>query len=183
MAAKEPQVIASPRFEFRDLLTANDLKRVCAPSFTTAAAALIENWTQEPVLMIGLHLSPDNKQVTNSSTLLQGLLYKAGKNLEVPKLWPTKSNLLLKIEKLDLGKFKMGGELVSEYLDSEHIDHSFVNRDKGEIADAATLTASSIYGFSLRAFLAPMSSKTANLAILLYPDRVDVKSQCFLLIF
>ena len=124
-AKKPPVEISSPRFEFNDVLTANDLKRVCAPSFTTAAAALIENWGGEPVLMVGLHLSPDNEQVVNSSTLLQGTLYKSGKALEVTKLWSTKANMVLKIEALDLTKFKMAGEMCSEYLESDDIEHTF----------------------------------------------------------
>ena len=169
-AAKKPPVeITSPRFEFTDVLTANDLKRVCAPSFTTAAAALIENWEGEPVLMVGLHLSQDNESVTNSSTLLQGTLYKTGKALEVSKLWNTKANFILKIEALDLTKFRMGGNMFSEYLDSDDFDHAFWDKDKKAEAEATALADNNIKGFCLRVFLAPMSSKSANLAVLLFP--------------
>ena len=173
MAKKPPTEIVSHWFEFTDTLTANDLKRVCAPSFTTAAAALIENWAGEPVLMVGLHLSQDNEQVMNSSALLQGTLYKSGKALEVSKLWNTKANILLKLEALDLTKFKLGGNMYSEYLNSDEIEHTFVDRDKSAEAEAAVLSTNGIQGFCLRVFLAPMTSKSANLAMLLFPASLD----------
>ena len=170
---RDPTPITSHRFEFKDVLTANDLKRVCAPSFTTAAAALIEGWDKEPVLMVGLHLSPENDQVTNSSALLQGTLYKTGKNLEVPKIWNTKANLLLKIEPLDLSKLALGGNMTSEYLDSKDIEHSFVDRDKAAVADADLLAANGVNGFCLRVFLAPATTKSANMTVLLFPASLD----------
>ena len=164
-----PVEITSPRFEQRDKLTANDLKRVVAPSFATAAAALIEGWKKEPVLMVGLHLSPENDQVNNSTALVQGLLYKSTKTLDVQKIWATKANWHLKLEPLDLAKFDIGGVLVSDFLDSPEIEHSFIDRAQGGLVSNDDLTIESISGFCLRIFLSPMTSKTASLTVLIFP--------------
>ena len=130
---KKPREISHDNFAGVDKLSVNDLKRVVVASLHNAAASLIPDYQDTPIVLVALQLGLDNSKVLNATLSVQGFCEVDQKKVE--KLFPTEAQFFLAIERLDLLKFKFENAMASSLLSSKDIPHKFKNADGSLVSD------------------------------------------------
>ena len=171
MPKKRPQTIrGSRKFAGTDPLTANDLKRLRVTTFDGAAKVFLENWNQEPTLLVGLTLTQDNSQIENATALLQGTIWPEGKDFDASIFWNLeRDDLILSFEKIDLSKFNFEAVITSKFLDHDQLDYAIKVKSDNTALSPAELKSMGYPGFCIRVFCCPTSTASAKVAMLLFP--------------
>ena len=178
MGKKSQKVINGNEFLGKDPLTVNQAKRFTCKK-PEEVSSLVENWDGEsPLAVPFIQLSPDNTRVENANLVLEGFIFEEPKLIAAAKLWEMEESFMLKINKLNLSLFKFSGSLQSAILDHSNIDFTFVKK-KGEEIDPASIQEMGWQGFSLRAYLLPISGLVSKLLIVIYPHPKDVLLELF----
>ena len=165
-----PKVIAGDGFKGTDLLSAADLRKLCANSTRDACDRLLGNWDGRVLAAVTMKLSNDNRAIANTQiTLIGDLLDGQSKSFKASKFWDTAVSLSLLIHNFDASKFIFGSSLTSELIDSGVIPHSFVAEGSNEPLAAEDVAEAGIPGFSLRCHLYPISSAHVKMNIVLFP--------------
>ena len=167
MSRKDKVIITSSRFGGTDRLTPNDLKRLVVDSFDQGPRVLIEDYANQPVLMVGLEFSADNSAVESANAIMAGKTEKF--TVDANKAWPFERKVDLNILPMDLRMFEFRGSLVSNYLDFSEVRYEFIHRDKGANLVDADIVDKGFTGFTLRAFTRPTTSVHAKLQMLIFP--------------
>ena len=148
MPKKAEKVIEDPAFIQAHELTVGDVKRMIVPSYDEAATTLIPGWKGSPILLVGVKLEPDGRAIQNCEPVLSGKLFKkTARSFGAHKFWAFKEKIFLKLQPIDLRKFAFTDTLVSNIVDSQHIAHSFVDKDGTEI-EKDILTNQGYKGFA-----------------------------------
>ena len=145
------------------------IKKLVVATFSDAGQ-LIENYANEPTMLVGLNFSSDNAAVDNANTVLIGKHFKKPYEMDGQQIWNFNHTAKLFINELDLGKFIFNGQCWSEYLDFKDLDYD-LQCPTGTTNEQ--LIANGFKGFCLRVFLAPETSIAARMCILFYPLCAD----------
>ena len=168
---KTQSTISGAGFKCEAQLTTQNIKSWCVASFDDAAATLLDEWNGKLIGLAGVSLSSDNRLVEHSEFLLQGFFFDDEPHkILANKFWPLlppRSSLI--VRDFDSSSLNFTDNLVSSYLDHEQIEYQFVDKN-GDLLSEEVLTAASVNGFTLRAFVVPTGAKWANLHVVLYPQ-------------
>lgn len=172
---KSPTILGGKGFASGDSLSLDVIKSlVCAgqgEGMTTTLLAL--GWRKKLSGVIVLNLSNDNERVERGSFSIAGeYLSKDPIQFQAKKLWPEADEdvyLSLDLSSTDFLSFLQ--TLVSDYIDSEVLVHSFILKDNDtqEVIPAADFVEYGIRGFCIRGYIVPTASY-ARLHLLLYPE-------------
>ena len=128
----------------------------------------VVNWNRGAYGVISLNLSPDNLRVSSGSFNLVGSLF-ASKIFNAANFWPTLTPISLSINLPDLSLFKFpDGKLVSSYLSSSLISHSFTQN--GAVLSPDSYPNHGISAFCLRAFVYPSTDAFVKIILTLIPS-------------
>ena len=92
-----------------DPLSIEDLRYLTVDSFNEAARKLIDNYNNEPTLMVGLTFTQDNTRVENATPILAGRVDKM--KFDANKYWTFTRRLEIVIKRLDLKVFNFTNTL------------------------------------------------------------------------
>ena len=169
-------VISSSRMGGTDPLTPSDMRRLVVENYQQGPRRLIDDYQDQPVLMVGLEFTVDNTAVESANTVLAGKLEQV--IIDANKIWPFKRQLNLCLKPSDLRLFEFRGTMVSEYLDHQDIRYEFVQRDREKPMTETDIVDQGFSGFTLRAFTHPITSIKAKMQMLIYPlDRDTLFAQ------
>ncbi len=175
---KDPPLIRSDLFSVPSDLSIDELRALSIssnadlPTFLTAV-----HWNGGAYATFPLTLSPDNQRVLSGSCVLLGELF-SDKSFNCNLFWnpPQPTKLILSIPDLSVFNFP-DGKLVSNYLPSSAIPHSF--SQSASVLSQDQLTNKGVSPFTLRAFLHPISDEFIKIIILLYPCYEDTLLQLY----
>ena len=170
----EAVIIQSRHFDGQAELPVSLLKKLRVSSYGSAAKKLLQNWSGQPVFLVGCTLSVDNRHVDSAVPILQGSLFHGGRNFDARAFWRLDRQITLRIEKLELSRFTFDGCLASDLLDHTYIDYTVFEEGRDEPLSDEECGEEGICGFSLRCFLLPLDSRQLKLVTLLYPLEREV---------
>ena len=165
---KDPPLIRSDFFSTPSDLSIDELRALSISSNADLPTFLTSiHWNGGAYASFPLVLSPDNQRVISGSCVLLGELF-TDKSYNCSLFWnppnPTKLNLSIP----DLGIFNFpDGKLVSDYVPSSSIPHSFTQDHL--TLDSDQLANNGVSPFVLRAFLHPITDDFIKIIVLLYP--------------
>ena len=161
-------VIGGTGFVGSKLLTLEDVKKIEVEHINHIPDKLLLNWSGGIVGITAIYLTNDNRRVSNSNFLLMGNIFStAPKITAATKFWDMPASVNLAIQEIDTAIFIFNGTLSSELVDCSEINYSLLMG-----ADPITdedLEDMNFLGFSLRAFITPISQEKAKLNLVLYP--------------
>ena len=166
------KVIKSSRMRGTDPLSVEDLRYLTVDSFDQAARNLIDNYNNEPTLMVGLTFSQDNTKVDTATPILAGRVDRM--KFDANKYWSFTRRLEIVIKKLDLKLFTFSNTLTSGYLDHSKIEYSFEPVDDNEPVEKDWLSEEGFQGFVIKVYTHPISSTTVKMQMALFPLELDI---------
>ena len=164
-----PVTISGDSFYGNDELTRERLEELRYPSAQSAIEGLVRTWNGGLIGIISVTLSNDNSRIKECNFHLAGTLFgSAGKCYTSARFFEGPP-LKLIVPDFDSSIFRFRNSLISEFIDSSALEFSL-----RETADDPPLTreeevAKGISGFSLRAFIHPISIMHAKITVSLYP--------------
>lgn len=161
-------VIGGTGFEGIQPLNIELIKKLEVAQVSGIPNKLLQNWSGGIVGIVTTNLTNDNRRVDNCNFLLMGNIFSTSqKTIGASKFWDMPGNINLCIKETDTSIFKFKGSLSSELVDSDDINFS-ITKDNQEIEDS-DMDSLNFPGFSLRAFINPISAERAKIIIVLYP--------------
>lgn len=167
--------IGGTGFDGNAPLTVDDAKLLEISRPEDIPDKLLTNWTGGIIGSTTLTLTNDNRRVENANFILLGNIFSNHKSFTAAKYWDLPPDLNLVISELDTSLFKFRGTLASDLVDSSLVDYYFT-RDGNRLPEDEE-SSLNVTGFTLRAYVAPISGERAKLSIVLYPLPVDVLKQ------
>ena len=137
-----------------------------------AAAELIQQWSNEPVMLVWMSLTNNNQDIEKTKALLLGTVSTEELTVDASKILNVPESTSLVLGPLDLSKFDFEeGKLFSQPLLHEHVDYKF----EPEQPDLQGW-----HGFSLTTSLKPLDESEepkARVTILLWPSIEDFQEE------
>ena len=171
---KAPTVLQGKGFSSGDLLSLEVVKSLtCLGPGDAATPTLVAlGWRKKIAGCVVLSFTNDNERVERGCFSLVGESLGEPAILQAKKLWPeAEENVFLSLELPAPNMLSFPQTLVSEYIDSEVLVHSFVSHENGkeELIPAAEFDDYGIENFCVRGFIVPTASY-ARLHLLIYPE-------------
>ena len=134
-----------------------------------AAAELIQQWNNQPVMLVWMSLTNNNQDIDKTKALLLGTVSTEHLTVDASKIWDFPESTSLVLGPLNLGKFEFDeGKLCSEPLNHKHVDYKV----KPEQPDLEGWQ-----GFSLTASLQPLNESKARVTIRLLSLNEDLHEE------
>ena len=100
--------IESSRFGGDEPLDISEFKTLNVKAFNDAGK-LIANYVDEPTMLVGLTLTPDNTAIENANPVLIGRFFKKGSGIDGKAIWNFDHTANLTLKEMDLQKFIFNG--------------------------------------------------------------------------
>ena len=170
MPKQKPTPIGGEGFRGKSALTQQDLERLII-SAPAEASSLFNNWERGFGCAMICTLSNDNSKVINCSPKLFGDLYPNPRKrtvVAVNSAWEKLPSLHLSLGTIDGEIFDFRGGLTSALVDSSALDYQFLSN--GNVLTEAECLEAGLLGFSIKAFLYPITQEHSRISLVLYPE-------------
>ena len=148
-------------------LTLEAVRRLEISKTDDIPAKFLQNWSGGIVGLVTLELSNDNRRVQNGNFLVMGKMFSNKKAFSASKFWDVPNDISIVFTDLDTSVFSFSDSMSSDLADREEFDYAFTK--DGKELNQEEEDALKIPGFTLRAYIAPLSGERAKINIVLYP--------------
>ena len=165
-----PEVIQDKEFDGGAPLTIEDWSIFTVENFDNLGPVFLNKWEDHPGVLLTGEISVSGAHIDRLNLVLVGKIFpnKPGV-IAAEKIWNFKEkNIFLKIETIELKKFKFVGKTYSDLLDSSELAFGWLD-DNNKSYPLLDVVKQGFDGFSLRAVVAPDSTYSAKLYLYIYP--------------
>ena len=174
------EVIKDKEFSGGAPLTAEDWSIFVVEHFDDLGPIFLNEWQDTAGVLLTGELSADNAHIQNLNLVTVGKIFtKQPAVVAANRIWTFKEkDVYLRLDTIDLKKFKFSGKMYSEFLDSSDLAFKFI--DENDMAvPLLPLVQQGFEGFSLRMVVAPDSTFLAKVYVYIYPKTAATMREKF----